>query len=258
MYKFSANLSMLFTEYEFMQRFEAAAKSGFEGVEYLFPYDFSHSAIANELTKHKLTQVLFNLPCGDWNAGERGIACHPDRIDEFRSGVAQAIEYAHALNCKKVNCLAGKKPSTVSEEDAYRTLVDNLRFAAEELKTAGIALVFEAINTIDIPEFFINSTKQAKKIQNDVDSSNLTLQYDIYHMQIMEGDLSRTIEQNLSIIGHLQLADNPGRHEPGTGEINYSFLFKHLESISYKGWVGCEYIPKTNTLDGLGWIEKYV
>ncbi|WP_413285800.1 hydroxypyruvate isomerase [Vibrio sp. MA40-2] len=258
MYKFAANLSMLFTEYDFMLRFEAAAKSGFEGVEYLFPYDYPSSDIANELKKHKLTQVLFNLPSGNWSAGERGIACHPDRIDEFRSGVAQAIEYAHALDCKKVNCLAGKKPATVSDEDAHITLVENLRFAAEELKAAGIELVFEAINTIDIPGFFVNSTEQAKKIQIDVDSSNLTLQYDIYHMQIMEGDLARTIENNLPIIGHLQLADNPGRNEPGTGEINYSFLLKYLESIGYQGWIGCEYNPKTNTLDGLDWIKKYV
>ncbi|MGF1684064.1 hydroxypyruvate isomerase [Photobacterium minamisatsumaniensis] len=255
--KFAANLSMLFTEYEFMARFDAAAKAGFQGVEYLFPYDFPAADIAAELEKNNLTQVLFNLPAGDWAAGERGIACLPERIEEFRSGVDKAIEYAGVLGCKQVNCLAGIKPEQVTDTDAYQVLVDNLKFAAEKLAAAGIALVVEAINTRDIPGFFVSSTQMVKDLIEDVGSQNLTYQYDIYHMQIMEGDLAATVKNNLSIIGHVQLADNPGRHEPGTGEINYSFMFKHLDEVGYDGWIGCEYVPKNGTEAGLVWLKEY-
>ncbi|WCE28890.1 hydroxypyruvate isomerase [Vibrio sp. SCSIO 43137] len=255
--KVAANLSMLFTELDFMARFEAASAAGFRGVEYLFPYDFPARDIAIELEKHDLTQVLFNLPAGDWAKGERGIACLPDRIEEFRAGVDKAIEYAKELDCKQVNCLAGIKPEDVDQQTTHQTLVENLKFAAEKLEKAGIRLVVEAINTKDIPGFFVSSTEQTMAIFADVQSDNLSYQYDIYHMQIMEGDLARTIESNLRAIGHVQLADNPGRHEPGTGEINYGFLFKHLDTIGYHGWIGCEYVPANGTEAGLGWLKDH-
>lgn len=254
--KFAANLSMLFTEEAFLDRFKAAADAGFKGVEYLFPYDYTATEIKARLDEHGLTQVLHNLPAGDWAAGERGIACHPDRVEEFRAGVEQAIDYATALGCKQVNCLAGIQPQGVSLEQARRTLVDNLRYAAGKLEAAGILLLAEPINTRDIPGFFLNRTEQALSIFDEVGSDNLKLQYDIYHMQIMEGDLAPTIEKHLDRIAHVQLADNPGRHEPGSGEINYPFLFAHLDRLGYDGWIGCEYKPGTTTKEGLGWLDS--
>ncbi|MCE8051825.1 hydroxypyruvate isomerase [Halomonas daqingensis] len=254
--KFAANLSMLFTEEDFLDRFKAAAEAGFKGVEYLFPYDYSAVELKARLDDHGLTQVLHNLPAGDWGAGERGIACHPDRVEEFRAGVEKAIDYATVLGCKQVNCLAGIQPQGVSLEQARRTLVENLRYAAEKLEAAGILLLAEPINTRDIPGFFLNRTEQALAIFDEVGSPNLKLQYDIYHMQIMEGDLAPTIEKHLAHIAHVQLADNPGRHEPGTGEIHYPFLFAHLDRLGYDGWIGCEYKPKTTTREGLGWLDQ--
>jgi len=254
--KFAANLSMLFTEEDFLDRFQAAAEAGFKGVEYLFPYDYSAVELKARLDEHGLTQVLHNLPAGDWGAGERGIACHPDRVEEFRAGVEKAIDYATVLGCKQVNCLAGIQPQGVSLEQARRTLVENLRYAAEKLEAAGILLLAEPINTRDIPGFFLNRTEQALAIFDEVGSPNLKLQYDIYHMQIMEGDLAPTIEKHLARIAHVQLADNPGRHEPGTGEIHYPFLFAYLDRLGYDGWIGCEYKPKTTTREGLGWLDS--
>mgnify|MGYP005755043751 CR=1 FL=1 len=254
--KFAANLSMLFTEEDFLDRFKAAAEAGFKGVEYLFPYDYSAAELKARLDEHGLTQVLHNLPAGDWGAGERGIACHPDRVEEFRAGVEKAIDYATVLGCKQVNCLAGIQPQGVSLEQARRTLVENLRYAAEKLEAAGILLLAEPINTRDIPGFFLNRTEQALAIFDEVGSNNLKLQYDIYHMQIMEGDLAPTIEKHLDRIAHVQLADNPGRHEPGTGEIHYPFLFAHLDRLGYDGWIGCEYKPNTTTKEGLGWLDQ--
>jgi hydroxypyruvate isomerase len=256
--KFAANLTMLYNELDFVARFEAAAKAGFRGVEYLFPYPFPKEQLAEALSKHQLTQVLHNLPAGDWAGGERGIACLPSRVGEFQDGVGKAIEYATALGCKQINCLAGIAPQDTSAEQARQTLVDNLKFAAPKLAAAGVKLLIEPINTRDIPGFFLNGTKQALSIIDDVGSPNLFLQYDIYHMQIMEGDLATTIKNNLAKIPHLQLADNPGRNEPGTGEINYTFLFQFLDSIGYQGWIGCEYKPKTTTTEGLGWLKQYL
>tara|TARA_Y100001960_G_C14752699_1_gene869436 strand:+ start:1565 stop:2341 length:777 start_codon:yes stop_codon:yes gene_type:complete len=257
MAKFAANLSMLFTEVEFEDRFEAAAKAGFSGVEYLFPYALEAQAIKEKLVENQLTQVLFNLPAGNWDAGERGIAVDPNRVEEFQAGVAQAIDYAKVLGNTQVNCLAGIVPKGVSQQDAHATFVINLRYAAEALKLHGIKLVIEAINTRDIPGFFLNTTEQAKAVIKEVGSDNLFIQYDIYHMQIMEGDLTPTIEANISQIAHVQLADNPGRHEPGTGEINYPFVLNQLDLLGYQGWVGCEYKPKTTTSEGLDWINLY-
>ncbi len=253
--KFAANLSMLFTEVEFLDRFEAAAKAGFKGVEYLFPYDYPAEELKRRLDANGLTQVLFNLPAGDWAAGERGIACHPDRVEEFREGVERAIAYARVLGNTQVNCLAGIQPEGVSDDQARATLVENLRFAAEKLAAAGILLIAEPINTRDIPGFFLNRTEQALAIFDEVGSDNLKLQYDIYHMQIMEGDLAPTIETHLARIAHVQIADNPGRHEPGTGEIHYPFLFAHLDRLGYRGWVSAEYKPAGRTEEGLGWLD---
>ena len=253
--KFAANLSMMFTEVDFLDRFKAAADAGFKGVEYLFPYDYPVAQIKERLDANGLTQVLHNLPAGDWGAGERGIDCHPDRVEEFRAGVDHAIEYATALGCQQVNCLAGIQPQGVTAAAARSTLIENLRYAAEKLKAAGILLLAEPINTRDIPGFFLNRTEQALALFDEVGSDNLKLQYDIYHMQIMEGDLAPTIEKHLARIAHVQLADNPGRNEPGTGEINYPFLFAHLYRLGYDGWIGCEYKPKAATSEGLVWLE---
>ena len=255
--KLCANLTLLFNEHAFLERFAAAAKAGFKGVEYLFPYDHPKERLVEQLGKHKLVQVLHNLPAGDWAKGERGIACHPARVGEFQDGVGKAIEYAQALGCRQVNCLAGLCPD--APEDRQRAaLVANLKFAALKLKEAGIKLLIEPINTIDLPGFYLTGSRQALDIIEEVGSDNLYLQYDIYHMQIMEGDLARTIETNLRLIPHMQLADNPGRHEPGTGEINYEFLFRHIDRIGYEGWIGCEYKPRTTTEAGLGWAQRYL
>jgi len=253
--QFAANLTMLFNEYPFLERFQKAADAGFKGVEFLFPYAYKVEDIKKELDRNHLQLVLHNLPAGDWDAGERGIACHPDRVEEFRSGVAKAIEYAKILGAPQLNCLAGKPPSGVNHQILHDTFVSNLQFAAGEFKKANLRLLIEPINTFDIPGFFLSKTKQALEILEEVGADNAFIQYDIYHAQRMEGELCNTIEQNLSKISHIQLADNPGRNEPGTGEINYAHLFKLLDRIGYRGWIGCEYKPATTTEAGLSWIK---
>lgn len=254
--KFAANLSMLFTELPFPDRFKAAADAGFKGVEFLFPYEFEAATLAKQLRDNDLTQVLFNMPPGNWDTGERGIACLSDRRDEFRTGVDAALKYARVLSCKHVHCMAGIVPETLDLQLARETYVANLRFAAQALATDGIQLLIEPINTKDMPGYFLNRTQQALDIIAEVALPNVRLQYDCYHMHIMEGGLAATVERNLSFIAHVQIADSPGRHEPGTGEIDYPVLFKHLDQIGYKGWVGCEYRPKAGTLAGLAWITK--
>lgn len=253
--KFAANLTMLFNEVPFLERFAAARAAGFEAVEYLFPYAYDKNELAGLLKTHGLKQVLHNLPAGNWDGGERGIACHPDRVEEFRAGVDKAIDYATALGCPQVNCLAGKVPAGVTREQAHATFVTNLKFAADKLKKVGLKLLVEPINSYDIPGFFLNYTAQAAAILDEVGSDNLYIQYDLYHAQRMEGELAATVQKYLARIAHVQLADNPGRNEPGTGEMNYPFLFRHLDAIGYTGWIGCEYKPKTTTVDGLGWIK---
>ena len=255
MHKFAANLTMLFTEHPFLDRFEHAAKAGFKAVEFLFPYAFAVQDIRQRLDAFDLTLVLHNLPAGNWEAGERGIACHPDRVDEFRTGVGTAITYAKALGVNQLNCLAGKRLNAVSERQHRQTLVENLKFAATQLAQADLRLLIEPINSFDIPGFYLNYTAQALDILDEVDASNAYVQYDIYHAQRMEGELAATMQKTLHRIGHIQLADNPGRNEPGTGEINYDFLFTHLDRIGYKGWIGCEYKPATTTQAGLGWLN---
>jgi hydroxypyruvate isomerase len=256
--KFNANLTMLFNELDFLDRFEAARRAGFNGVEYLFPYAHRKQDLAERLRVNGLTQVLHNLPAGNWARGERGIACLPDRIGEFQDGVGVAIEYAQALQCTQLNCLAGITPVVFDAAQIRDTLVGNLRFAAAQLKRAGIRLLLEPCNTRDIPGFYLNRSQQAIDIIDAVGADNLYLQYDIYHMQVMEGNLAPTIERHLQHIGHLQLADNPGRNEPGTGEINYPFLFGYLDKLGYSGWVGCEYKPAKGTVEGLGWLRPYL
>ena len=253
MTKLAANLTMLFNEVPFLDRFEAAAGAGFSAVEFLFPYAYEVKDLVQRLQDNKLELVLHNLPAGNWEAGERGIACHPNRVDEFREGVRTAINYAKALGVKQLNCLVGIVPPGVSQDVAQRTVVGNLKFAADALKAEGIRLLIEPINTFDIPGFFLSRTSQAARIIEDTGSDNLFIQYDIYHMQRMEGELSATVKAYLPLIRHVQLADNPGRNEPGTGEINYRYLFGQLKALGYDGWIGCEYKPRGTTLAGLDW-----
>lgn len=255
--KFSANLTMLFNEVDFLNRFERAAKAGFKGVEYLFPYEWSKEELADRLNHYGLVQVLHNLPAGNWQAGERGIACLPGREGEFQDGVGKAIEYAKALGCPRLNCLVGKTPQGVPLERVHQTLIDNLRFAAAALEKEGIRFLVEPLNEQDLAGFYLVHTREAFQLFEEVGHPNLFLQYDIYHMQIMEGNLTKTILSNLARIGHIQLADVPGRHEPGTGEINFTNLFRFIDEAGYEGWIGCEYIPAGKTEEGLKWIKPY-
>jgi hydroxypyruvate isomerase len=254
--RFAANLTMLFNEVGFLDRFDRAATAGFTAVEFLFPYAWPATEIKQRLDAHGLKLVLHNLPAGNWDAGERGIACHPDRVAEFRDGVTKAIEYARVLGVPQLNCLAGKVQPGVPADALRRTLVENFRYAAAELKQAGLKLLIEPINTFDIPGFYLHRTDQALAILDEVGADNAFVQYDIYHAQRMEGELAATMSTRLKRIGHIQLADNPGRNEPGTGEINYSFIFAHLDRIGYDGWIGCEYKPAATTEAGLGWLQQ--
>ena len=254
--QFAANLSMLFTEVPFLDRFERAAHAGFQAVEFLFPYAWPAAEIKARLDANGLKLVLHNLPAGDWDAGERGIGCLPDRTGEFRAGVAKAIEYATTLGVPQLNCLAGKAPAGADEAVLRKTFIANLKFSAAELKKAGLKQLIEPINSYDIPGFYLDRTAQALAILDEVGADNAYVQYDIYHAQRMDGELAATMSKYLARIGHIQLADNPGRNEPGTGEINYAFLFAHLDRIGYAGWIGCEYKPATTTEAGLGWRQR--
>jgi hydroxypyruvate isomerase len=255
--RFAANLTMLFTEVPFLERFALAKIGGFKSVEFLFPYAFEVQDIQAALDRNALKLVLHNLPAGDWDAGERGIACLPERVAEFRSGVAKAIDYASALGVLQLNCLAGKAPAGADPKLLHDTFVNNLQYAASELKKAGIKLLIEPINTFDIPGFYLSKTEQGIAILDAVAADNAFLQYDIYHAQRMEGELGNTIQKYFSRIGHIQLADNPGRNEPGTGEIHYAYLFDLIDRLGYSGYIGCEYKPLKTTEAGLGWMGHY-
>jgi len=259
--RFAANLSMLFTEHALLDRFAAAAQAGFRAVELQFPYAAAATDIRQRLTDHGLTMVLHNLPAGDWDAGERGIACHPNRVDAFRAGVAQAIDYAQTLGVGQLNCLAGIAPTGVAQEQVHDTLVANVDYAATALKAHGLRLLIEPINTFDVPGFYLNRTAQAVAILDQVGADNAWVQYDTYHAQRMEGELAATLQRYWPRIGHIQVADNPGRHEPGTGEINYHHLFSLLDTLGYSGYVGCEYKPQDagahGTTSGLSWVEAH-
>jgi hydroxypyruvate isomerase len=254
--RFAANLTMLFNEVPFLERFERAARAGFSAVEFLFPYGWTAEEIKSRLDANGLQLVLHNLPAGDWDGGERGIACHPDRVEEFRAGVDRAIAYARVLGVKQLNCLAGKGPAGVPEDALRATFVANLRYAAQKLEGAGLRLLIEPINRFDIPGFYLHRTDQAIAILDEVGAANAFVQYDIYHAQRTEGELAATMRKHLARIAHIQLADNPGRHEPGTGEIHYPFLFKLLDELGYDGWIGCEYKPAASTEAGLGWRQQ--
>lgn len=255
--RFSANLSMLYPDLPFMERFAAAAADGFKAVEYVGAYDQDAASLRRLLDQHGLVQALFNLPAGNWAAGERGIACHPDRVEEFRTGVAKAIDYAKATGCEQVNCLAGIAPAGHDRADLEKVLIDNLAYAAPRLAEAGIRLLLEPINTRDIPGFLVNSTDDYERVATAVRSDNLYLQYDFYHMQVVQGDLLPIFARLQSRIAHVQVADNPGRNEPGTGEINYANIFAALDAAGYAGWVGAEYKPKAATSAGLGWFTPW-
>ena len=253
--KLAANLSMLFPERDFLERFAAARAAGFRYVEYQFPYALSADDIADAARKAGVSVVLHNIPAGDATKGERGLACLPGREAEFRTGVERAIEYATAVRCPRLNCLAGLAPVDRAHFD---TLVANVRYAARRLGEVGIQLMIEAINTRTVPGFFLNGSQQAIEVLNAAGEGNAFLQYDLFHMQIMEGDLACTMERLLPRIGHVQIADVPDRHEPGSGEINFAFLLAHLDRIGYSGWVGCEYNPRGDTLEGLTWAKPYL
>jgi hydroxypyruvate isomerase len=255
--RFAANLSMLFTEVPLLQRFDRAAAAGFKAVELQFPYEATASALRERLVANGLTMVLHNLPAGDWAAGDRGIACDPARQVEFRAGVPKAIEYATTLGVPQLNCLAGKPGAGVDEATTHRTFIDNVRFAAAECKRAGLRLLMEPINNYDVPVFWLNRTGKALAVIDEVQADNLLVQYDIYHAQRYEGEIAATMSKHLARIGHIQFADNPGRNEPGTGELNFGFLFAHIDRIGYKGWLGAEYKPATSTEAGLGWLRTY-
>lgn len=255
----AANLSLLFPQLPFPDRFAAAAKAGFRYVEYQFPYPFgSAQAIAERARAAGVEVVLHNLPAGDAAKGDRGICCQPQRVSEFREGVERAIEYASAVGCPRLNVLAGIAPAGVPREMAKETLIENLRFAAGRFSAAGLTLLTEPCNPRTIPGFFLNTSKDAIEVIDAVGAENLLLQYDVFHMQIVEGDLARTIERLLPRIGHIQVADVPDRNEPGTGEINFGWLLPHIDRLGYRGWIGCEYIPKGDTNQGLSWATPFL
>ena len=255
--KFAANLSFLFQELDFLDRFDAARRAGFEAVEYLFPYDHEPAEIAARLDSNGLTQALFNLSPGDWEAGERGTAALPGREDDFRASIETAMRYADALDCRRLHVMAGVVPGGADAgpyEDAY---VENLAFAADSLKDAGVRALIEPLNSTDMPGYLLSTSGHAARVIEAVGSDNLFLQYDLYHRQIMEGSLVEGFERHRSIIAHIQIAGVPGRHEPNVGEINYPYLFDMLDQAGYDGWIGCEYRPRRGTLEGLGWLAPY-
>jgi hydroxypyruvate isomerase len=254
--KLAANLTMLFTEVPFLERFARARQAGFTRVEYLLPYAYSPKELKAVLDDNGLEQVLFNLPAGNWAGGERGIAALPGREGEFRAGVAQAIEYARALAVSRLNCLAGKRLHQFSDEEHRKVLVENVRFAAQAMKKEGLTLLVEAINHFDVPGFFLNRTSQALQIIAEAAAPNVRLLYDIYHAQREEGELAATLRRHSAQIGHIQIADNPGRHQPGTGEIHFPFVFREIDAVKYDGCLGLEYIPAPDTAASLGWITE--
>ncbi len=258
MIKLAANLTMTFNEHDFLDRFDAAAKCGFKGVEYLFPYDYPADQIAERLEAHGLAQVLFDFPAGDWAAGDRGIAVQPDRVGEFQDGVGTAVEYARILNCTRLTCLAGIPDEGADGDTTQETMVENLRFAARAAADIGATVLVEPLNTKDVPGTFVSTSAHGAEIVEAANMPNINLQFDVYHTQIMEGDITPSFTSLLPLIHHVQIADNPGRHEPGTGEINYPFVFHHIDQSGYDGWVGAEYVPSGETTASLEWAHPYL
>lgn len=257
MLRFAANLTFLFTELPFRARFAAARMAGFSGVEYLFPYDHDPGVLRSELEVNGLTQALFNLPPGDWDAGDRGIAALPGMETAFEASVGVALDYADALDCRLLHVMAGILPANVSAEDAMACYVGNLRAAADMAAERGVTLVIEPINRRDMPGYFLSHTDTARRVIETVGAGNLGLQLDLYHRQTTEGDLVGAIRDNLDIVRHIQVANLPGRTHPGTGEVAYDYIFRVLGELGYDGWIGCEYKPTGTTRDSLDWFEPY-
>ncbi len=253
--KFAANLSMMFNEVPFLDRFAAARDAGFKGVEFLFPYDYPVDAVAGRLRDAGLEIALFNFPPGDWAAGERGITCLPGREAEFRSGVEKALPYAAAMGATRLHAMAGIAPAGAGRDACRATLIANLKYAAEVLAARGITLLLEAINTRDMPGFFVSTQAESFAVCQAVGAPNLRMQLDCYHIQVAEGDIATKLRRYLPHCGHIQIAGAPERHEPDTGEVRYEYLFRLLDELGYDGWVGCEYRPAGKTVDGLGWFK---
>jgi len=255
--RFAANLSMMFNEVPFLDRFALAAKAGFKGVEFLFPYEHPAAEIAARLKDNGLQQVLFNAPAGDFAKGERGMAAIPGKQAAFRESIKIALEYAIALACPRLHIMAGLKPEGVAHDTLTAVYGANLAYAAEECAKVGVKPIIEPINHRDIPGFFLNTTDQAAAIIAAVGPEKLGMQFDLYHCQITEGDVVKRVEKHLPLIAHMQVADTPGRHEPGTGEVNWPFVFKTIDALGFRGWIGCEYRPAGETLAGLSWFAPY-
>jgi hydroxypyruvate isomerase len=256
--KLAANLSMLFVEVEFLERFAAAARAGFRAVEYQYPYEWKAEDIAAAAREARLEVVLHNMPSGDAQRGERGTACLPGREQRFRDDLEHAIEYARAAHCYSLHLMAGVVPPGADRAQFHATYVSNLKHAARRLAQAGMRLLIEPLSERTVANCFLRSSAQAAQVLDEVAAGNALIQYDFFHMQIMEGNLAATVERLLPRIGHVQIADVPDRHEPGTGEINFDFLLRHLDALGYAGWVGCEYNPKGDTLEGLKWARPYL
>lgn len=256
--RLAANLSMMYTEHPFLDRFEAAARDGFAGVEFLFPYEYPAADLKTRLEAQGLTQALFNAPPGDWAAGERGTASLPGRESEFRRGADLALEYAAALGNRKLHVMAGLiQPG--QDHAAHRAIyLENLAWTARAAASAGVTVVIEPINTRDIPGFFLNRQDEAQAICAEVGADNLKVQFDIYHCQIVEGDIAVKLKRDMAGIGHIQIAGVPDRHEPDLGELNYPYLFQQIDALGYSGWIGCEYRPRAGTSAGLGWARPYL
>jgi len=255
--RFAANLTLLFSELPFLERFGAAARAGFGAVEFVSPYEHPPEEVSRAARDARVEVAMFNLPAGDWGRGDRGMACDPGRDAELREGVLRALDYAGALGCARLHCMAGIRPAGVDEAALRDAYLASLRFAGSALAARGLTLLVEGINTRDMPGYYLSTSRQAFELMDAAGVPNLYYQYDVYHMQIMEGDLAATLERRIGRIGHVQIADPPGRHEPGTGEVNFGFLLRHLDRIGYRGWVGCEYRPRAGTEAGLSWMEEW-
>lgn len=256
--KFAANLTLMYNEHAFLDRFAAAAKDGFAGVEFLFPYDYSAAEVKARLQDNNLTQALFNCPPGNWAAGERGIASLPGRELDFRCGLEQALDYANVLGNKRLHVMAGLIQAGQDRKRHKETYLRNLAYAAEQAASLGVTILIEPINPRDMPGYFLNRQDEAQAICRELDIPNLMVQFDVYHCQIVEGDIATKLRRDMSGIGHIQIAGVPERHEPDRGELNYPYLFELMDELKYDGWVGCEYRPRGGTSAGLGWLQDWL
>ncbi|CAN7318077.1 hydroxypyruvate isomerase family protein [Cupriavidus necator] len=256
--RFAANLSMMYNEHAFLDRFAAAAADGFRAVEYLFPYEHAATELRARLDANGLTQALFNAPPGDWAAGERGLAALPGREAEFRDAVGRALEYAGVIGNDRVHVMAGLVPANADRARHRAAYLENVAFAAKAAAAQGITIVLEPINTRDMPGYFLNRQDDAQAICKEIGAANLKVQFDCYHCQIVEGDIAMKLKRDMPGIGHIQIAGVPERHEPDLGELNYPYLFEVIDGLGYEGWIGCEYRPRAGTSEGLGWLKPYL